>query len=239
MESEGLNKSQLADRLGVEPSYITRWLRGVYPRVETMREVLGKLGWDLERARPEYDPVEHVIDLVRETSSHSSSKPPSYEDLVRQLHEHEEKRRPAPSTSGTIYAGTIRADGFQVSPPTKPSVLPAAARFFPTDCHDAESIRYYDIVGTSHASKYPEGCLVIVRHIKGNEELPGQFDAIVSMRSDPGTQYLRTVLRVDDVNGKSETRYLLLKPEKESDQRISSVANIYVNAIVIARWIAE
>lgn len=58
------NQAQLAEFLGVDPAYVSRWLKGSSPRIDQIRNALTVLGWSLERARPDYDPFTDAIAKV-------------------------------------------------------------------------------------------------------------------------------------------------------------------------------
>lgn len=58
------NQAQLAEFLGVDPAYVSRWLKGSSPRLDQIRNALTVLGWSLERARPDYDPFADAIAKV-------------------------------------------------------------------------------------------------------------------------------------------------------------------------------
>lgn len=58
------NQAQLAEFLGVDPAYVSRWLKGSSPRIDQIRNALTVLGWSLERARPDYDAFADAIAKV-------------------------------------------------------------------------------------------------------------------------------------------------------------------------------
>lgn len=58
MDRKGWNQTQLAQFLGESPVNVNRWSNYTIPHPEKMEEILNKLGGDIERAFPTWDPAQ-------------------------------------------------------------------------------------------------------------------------------------------------------------------------------------
>lgn len=66
----GARQEDLAALLGVSQSTVNRWINGGEASESTALAVLDKLGWRLDRARPDYDPIREALSAAKKLREH-------------------------------------------------------------------------------------------------------------------------------------------------------------------------
>lgn len=208
LDEHGMNQAQLAEYLGIEPPYISRWLRGAYPRLDLMQDVLRRLGWNLDRARPDYDPIEDAIQWVRsgieegdpsEGHEWNGEGPGQARDLfLKSLHEFIEYRRRERDARPRVI-GTVDPETQAVSlGPVLPRIEKAAHESLPLLCTSKSA--KWDILTVGEVapvSGYDAPDLMFVEALPAGTPLQGGSQVVARLGQD-GVYLLRYLPVMDD-----------------------------------------
>lgn len=222
LREKGLNQAQLAEFLGIEPPYISRWLRGAYPRLDLMQDVLARLGWQLDRAHPEYDPV---IDAVKQVRGELDEAAPdavaeSYgagagrADFRKLLDNFVEIRQTeldsVPRIEGLIRVSQQefevvfeRPAGYDLAK------LESCIPRFANGGHRPLQALLLDRAATPFGSG--DTVLAFVREWRNSEEIPDGTEVIV-LCPVTGLHFMRRIHSIDEVQGKKRTTFTVFVP---------------------------
>ncbi len=206
MTQRHFNQAQLAEFLEVDPAYISRWLKGSSPRIEQMRSVLSNLGWDMDRARPNYDPFGDAIRALDEgregVDLKKGKKVSPLGDVkeVRQLLEeaaesHRRQQQKPVSSVGKILAGRGTLES---SEPVEMAGLQAIGEVIsPLDYADND-LSVVTVEGNDLAPVYPAGSFIFLRRILKPQGVPDGTDVLFEAIRKPGVLHLRRLVRISE-----------------------------------------
>ncbi|MDK2971431.1 MAG: helix-turn-helix protein [Candidatus Sumerlaeota bacterium] len=222
LKEKGLNQAQLAEFLGIEPPYISRWLRGAYPRLDLMQDVLARLDWQLDRAHPEYDPVIDAVKQVRseldeatgDAVAESCGTDAEQVDFRKLLSNFVEIRQTeldsVPRIEGLIRFSQEdfevvfeRPSGYDLAK------LESCIPRFANGGHRPLQALLLDRAATPFGSG--DTILAFVREWHSGEEIPDGTEVIVQCPVN-GLHYLRRFHSIDDVQGKKRTSFTVFVP---------------------------
>lgn len=76
---------RIAVLIDEKPGAVSKWMHGQQMRNDILARIAGKMGWNLDRARPEYDPAadlaaerERLIGEVGRVAESPASPPPQF-----------------------------------------------------------------------------------------------------------------------------------------------------------------
>lgn len=214
LQRKHFNQAQLSEYLDVDPAYVSRWLKGSSPRLEQLRKVLDRLGWQLERAHPDYDPFRDAVALLEQAQetageddtvgeaaaayrSQSDEQKAELAGLLKQL----SKQQSRPESERVSFEGVIRGEQATAVAPEDIAELPVTEV-------GASLFKSYDwagaglgvlVVEDSHlAPVYPAGTNLLVRRVLRSSDVPNGFDIIVETRKEPGVRFLRKLMRIEE-----------------------------------------
>lgn len=203
MEEHRFNQAQLAEYLNVDPAYISRWLKGAHPRIDQMSRVLKALGWNLDRAHPDYDPVVDALTLVSQEPKaadsgelkqavEASGAPASLKRVLEKA-----SRRAAVARAGIRFAGRVDAntgsvefDDFELPIPTFLSPT------FSTMLADKQDIVLFLVEGTGLTPHYYDGTWLFAQQVNNLSELQTGDDAFFRSKPKSRTCDLRRFVRM-------------------------------------------
>jgi transcriptional regulator with XRE-family HTH domain len=209
MLQKHFNQAQLAEFLKVDPAYVSRWLKGSSPRLDQMRSVLALLGWDLERARPEYDPFNDAIRILEESREGSDAKKgkkaPATTPLgdvreVKQLLQDAAESHRRQQQRPVHGVGKLNAEKgiMQQTEPTELNGLQAISDMLrPVDYADND-ILVIHVHGHHLAPVYPDGSLLLTRRILKPHVVPDGTDVFFEAIRKPGSFHLRRLVRISE-----------------------------------------
>ncbi|MBX3728163.1 MAG: helix-turn-helix domain-containing protein [Candidatus Sumerlaeia bacterium] len=242
-QERGLNQAQLALLLGIEPPYISRWLRGAYPRLDLMVEVLGRLGWRMDRAHPGYDPIADAAALIQQQMAHHSNgsmvdRPDLSVEQFQQMLDKFLTARQRDAASRPAITGCVRAGTGEVAwgRPALPFVsdlessLPHFAR------HGRQALQALLLEAVTAEPVRGGGPLAFVREALEDEEVPDGSEVVVQLRAEE-TSHLRRIYRLQDSAkvGKS-SHYVLLPVGGLGKMLQSRVSSTRVTHVVEGWW---
>lgn len=178
MEERRLNQAQLAELLKVDPAYVSRWLKGAHPRIDQMSRVLTALGWNLDRANPDYDPVADALTQVSQEpfgveasavkeAATAYGAPASLKRVLEKA-----SRRAADAKAGIPFAGRIDAADGAVSFEDFEIAIPRfLSPVFSTAMTDKEDVVLFLLEGSGMAPQYQDGAWLFAQQINSLSEL--------------------------------------------------------------------
>ncbi|MGF1572004.1 MAG: helix-turn-helix domain-containing protein [Sumerlaeia bacterium] len=208
MKERHYNQAQLAEFLNVDPAYISRWLKGSSPRLDQLRNVLEILGWQLSRARPDYDPFADAIDTIDQSDSADKAAGGSVKDKnrkygnmkeIKSLLEDAAKSQKQPEAVPLALLGSMDAE-------SGITTLNLTEKFF----HDslnatlekqdfAETELYcIKVTASSPNAPFPANSTVLLRKILRPSGVPTKSLVLMEPASEPGKLYLRKLVRLRD-----------------------------------------
>lgn len=203
MQKHHFNQAQLAEHLRVDPAYISRWLKGSSPRIDQMIGVLATLGWQLDRARPEYNPFEDALSIAREqghdTSAARAGKKTGASEIGALLRGADEASRRESSPPVTHTGSLDSASGqvlFRESPGSQE--LDTVFGIFPALPYASRSLTYITVSGNGLAPMFRDGTRVILRRITKQNEVPDGTVVVMETARRPATFQVRRLVRVID-----------------------------------------
>lgn len=255
---EGLNRhhfnqAQLSEFLGVDPAYVSRWLKGSSPRLDQLRNVLTKLGWDLHRAHPDYDPFQDAVKRLQsafDSPSGVAEEGPTYGVTskkeareVRDLLQHLAKQQSQMERTPVCLEGHIRGAGAAFEP------LAKGAEKETYELSPA-LFREYDFAGTQVSMArveddcldplYPAGTILFLRRVNNIGTVPNGFEVLMQGKKEDGPLQLRRLVRIEEPEANRVDRligapvtprqeYVFLRP------REASVHSVVIGAMLSAR----
>jgi hypothetical protein len=237
-QERGLNQAQLATLLGIEPPYISRWLRGAYPRLDLMVEVLGRLGWRMDRAHPGYDPIADAAALIQQQMvHHGNGATAGQSDVpVEQFHQLLERFltvRQRDAASRPAITGTVRAGTGEVAwgRPALPFVADLEANLPHFARHGRQALQALLLEAVTTEAVHGGGPLAFVREALEDEEPPDGSEVVVQVRAEE-TSHLRRLYRLQDAAKAGKASHYVLLPVgglgKMAQSRISATRVTHV-----------
>ncbi|MCB2156430.1 helix-turn-helix domain-containing protein [bacterium] len=212
MEERRFNQAQLAEFLKVDPAYVSRWLKGAHPRIDQMSRVLTALGWDLDRAHPDYDPVADALTRVSQDPTGVDSgavkeaaadygAPASLKRVLEKA-----SRRAADAKSGVIFAGRVDASNgsvkFEEFELPVPNFLSPA---FSTMLTDKEDIVLFLLEGSGLAPHFQDGTWLFAQQVNSISELKTGDDVMFKTGAKGKNCDLRRFVRMTNASsGRTE-----------------------------------
>jgi transcriptional regulator with XRE-family HTH domain len=200
------NQAQLAEFLHVDPAYISRWLKGSSPRIDQMRSVLTNLGWDLDRAHPDYDPFGDAIRTLEEgraviepKKGKKSSQLGDAGEVRQLLADAAESHRRAQQRPVNMIGRLVAQKGLMegVEPKEVVGLQTMDEVLKPLDYADNE-MSVAEVVGNDFAPAYPQGSLVFLRRILKPGAVPDGTDVLFEALRKPGVLQLRRLVRISE-----------------------------------------
>lgn len=204
MAARHFNQAQLAEHLGVDPAYVSRWLKGSSPRIDQMRGVLSTLGWDLERARPDYDPFEDAIhqikqepeilgDAVAEAGADYSNLTDIKDLLEGAAETHKRLSHPPILLNGEVDAASAQIK-FQEK--GKPKSFDTFGALFPQLDYADNEMTMLLVKGNDLAPAYYDGTNLVLRRVLKASAVPEGSVVVFEAPRKPGGFHLRRLVRV-------------------------------------------
>lgn len=206
MASRHYNQAQLAEHLGVDPAYVSRWLKGSSPRIDQMRNVLITLGWDLERARPDYDAFEEAIAQLRQKPAagggKAKDKAADYQNLesIRKLLEsaaetHRRRSQPPVTVIGRVDTAKDRVLLEQAkNAPSYEGLSP----LFPAPGFADNELSMLVVSGAGLEPVFSDGARLLVRRVLRVNLVPDGTTVVLEAIRKPNELALRHLVKVED-----------------------------------------
>lgn len=233
MEVRHFNQAQLAEFLDVDPAYVSRWLKGSSPRIDQIVRVLTALGWDLDRARPSYDPFSDVARQLGEGKSATKAAEDTTE-LKKLLKRASEARQHEASPPIQVLGVVEKADGQADMRDKNADEVPDFISTFYT-CPDYSENDLF-ILQTREGvfdGRMPHGSHLVMRRVLNASAAAEGALILLGPASDPKKLWLRRLARVENTGARRIERVLGL-PINEQQELISlkpREANIHSVAV--------
>lgn len=209
MTQRHFNQAQLAEFLKVDPAYVSRWLKGSSPRIQQMREVLSKLGWELERARPDYDPfADAIIRVETDTDPEGSKrkvaeKGATYQKKsipeVKKLLEDAAEAHRIVNTAPVPLVGTVTAAGGSVEVAKDATTLfDTVGTMFPETNFSENTLAFLKVQGSELEPMYHDGDILAVRRVLQPALVPDGTIIVFEGGKKGSAGHLRRLIRVAD-----------------------------------------
>ncbi len=209
MSDRHFNQAQLAEFLKVDPAYISRWLKGSSPRLHQMREVLSHLGWDIDRARPDYDPFSDAITRVDSEKGAAGSKKKVAEKTaayrkmdageVKKLLEGAAETHRIATAAPVPLVGTVAAENAQVTVGKDASATyDTIGTMFPEVDFAENTLSFLRVEGKNLEPLYRDGDLLAVRRVLQPSKAPDGSVVVFETGKRGSTGHLRRMIRVAD-----------------------------------------
>jgi transcriptional regulator with XRE-family HTH domain len=204
MNTRHFNQAQLAEFLKVDPAYVSRWLKGSSPRLDQMRNVLTTLGWDIMRARPDYDAFEDALSQLSGEGAPAGvkEKGKSYQnmkDIKGLLTDAADKHKRA-SLPPVVQVGTMKAaDGrIEFADSSKSSTFDGFTPLLGKVDYAANELGFVVVQGNEMSALYPAGTRLFVRKVLKPQGVPDGAQVIMEGLDEPGIFLLRRLMRAHD-----------------------------------------
>lgn len=212
MEERRFNQAQLAEFLKVDPAYISRWLKGAHPRIDQMSRVLTVLGWNLDRAHPDYDPVTDALTRVAQEpygvesgavkeAATQYGAPASVKKVLEKA-----SRRATDAKSGVAFAGRINStDGsakFEEFELPVPQYLPSSYSII---LSEKEDLSLFLVEGNGLEPHYQNNSWLFALQVNNLSELKTGDDVLFKMGAKGKSCDLRRFVRMTNADsGRTE-----------------------------------
>jgi len=197
MTKHHFNQAQLSEFLGVDPAYISRWLKGSSPRIDQMLVILSALGYDLDRAHPAYDPCRDALKRVVEGDVSYDGSKISTDDLKAVItgaaQSQWREKFPETTISGSIDATTGKATPTKESEP-----LEGIVQLFPELAYCQKQLRTMRVVGEAMSPAVKDGSLVFLRKIVDEDAVPTGAIILFETARRPQAWQMRRLIRMPD-----------------------------------------
>ncbi len=207
MANRHFNQAQLAEFLGVDPAYVSRWLKGSSPRIDQMRNVLTTLGWELDRARPDYDPFADAITKIKDTPdpqtgkkiAEKSTEYKKLDDIKDLLEGAAEAHKRLSHEPVPLYGGISAADGVvsYKESDKAPDFDSLTGLYGPVEYAD-NALYMLTVSGNELAPTYLNGARLLLRRVLQPNAVPNGAEVILEAVRKPGKLHLRRLVRVMD-----------------------------------------
>lgn len=200
------NQAQLAEFLSVDPAYISRWLKGSSPRLDQMRHVLTTLGWELDRARPDYDPFADAIHHVAKGPDGASGgkvedKKTAYQNMdeVKKLLEGAAESAKRLATPTVPLAGRVTgADASATIDAAPKGIVDSLHELFPAVDFADNELLLLTVEGTALEPAFRAGTRLAVRRVLRPGGVPEGALVILESTKKPIRSVLRRLVRLGD-----------------------------------------
>lgn len=224
MQERHVNQAQLSEFLGVDPAYVSRWLRGSSPRIGQMKDVLAKLGWSLDRARPDYDPFGDVIDRIETVQPEGQARKvaeaaPAYRrkdapDVKHLLKQAAEAHRIVNSAPVPVTGAVATADGCVALEDKSGTSFDTVGNVFPETNYAENALSLMKIEGDGMMPAFKAGDLLALRRILQPSLVPDGTVVVMEGTKKGSVPCLRRLIRVAD-RGESRIERLVGLPLAE------------------------
>ncbi len=210
MTERHFNQAQLADFLKVDPAYVSRWLKGSSPRIHQMRDVLSRLGWNLDRARPDYDPFADAITRVESDKEPTGSRKKVAEkagaysrkdaEEVKKLLEGAAETHRIVNTAPVPLVGSVATQSAVVSVGKEATAIyDTVGTMFPEVNYAENALSFIRVEGKDLEPLYRNGDLLAVRRVLQPAKVPdGAVIVFDSGKRGSTSSSLRRLIRVAD-----------------------------------------
>ncbi len=200
------NQAQLAEFLHVDPAYISRWLKGSSPRIDQMRTVLTNLGWDLERAHPDYDPFGDAIRTLEEgrpvvepKKGRKASQLGDAGEVRQLLADAAEAHRRAQQRPVNLIGRLLAQKGLmEAIEPSEVAGLQTMNEVLKPLDYAGNELSVAEVAGNDFAPAYPQRSLVFLRRILKPGSVPDGTDVLFEALRKPGLLHLRRLVRISE-----------------------------------------
>lgn len=209
MAERHFNQAQLAEFLKVDPAYVSRWLKGSSPRIHQMREVLSKLGWEIDRARPDYDPFADAINRVETDQEPEGSKKKVGEKAgtyqkksipeVKKLLEDAAEAHRIVNTAPVPLVGRVTAADASVTVSKDPeATFDTVGTMFPEVNFAENAVSFLKVDGGELEPLYRSGDILAVRRVLQPSLVPDGTIIVFESGKKGAAGFMRRLIRVAD-----------------------------------------
>lgn len=240
MRERHFNQAQLAEFLGVDPAYISRWLKGSSPRLDQLRNVLQVLGWQLNRARPDYDPFADAIETIDQSDSADSGsakeKSRKYGNMkeIKSLLEDAAKSQKQTEAPPLALLGTIDAELGLAKMDAKEKSFSDSINAT-IDKQDFAETELYCIKVTSSSlnAPFPQGSTVFLRRVLRPSGVPSKSLVLLEPVAEPGKIYLRQLVRLRDESANRVDRLIGAPVSPSQDYMYFKPREVKIHSVVV------
>jgi len=238
MSARRFNQAQLAEFLSVDPAYVSRWLHGSNPRVDVMMDVLRKLDWRMDRARPGYDPFRETVELLRGAEEGSvketarAANRGSMTAVLDFLNDAAHRRR-VDSALKVCVCGQVNASDGSLCDAAGAEELRYLHELLPpeTDAsYLAPQLCALRVTGGALPGVCPEEGYLLARDVRDASQLPG--GALVVVESEGGLA-IRRLMRVTGARGAPDA-YCLTGQCCDEPGTLSHIRETAIRQMIVA-----
>jgi len=231
LKEKRINQAQLAEFLSVDPAYVSRWLRGSSPRLGQLIKCLELMGWTLERAHPDYDPLEDTLKRVEKTVGAAKAK--STNRTMLEMMEELVVRQRALEVEPVPLVGVLDAASGSVQAPKGrgQASFDTAQSLAPAGSGKPSELRALKVEGADLAPEIPAGSVLFLRQPETGEKVPEGALAIIRLPAKGSEPCLR---RVHWPDAPTETPLVLLvHPAGDNKMQIVAARTVEVRFLVV------
>lgn len=244
MKERHFNQAQLAEFLGVDPAYISRWLKGSSPRLDQLRNVLEILGWHLNRARPDYDAFADAIDTIDQSDSADKASSGSVKEKgrkygnmkeIKSLLEDVAKSQKQPEAAPLALLGSMDAYSGVTTLSSEAASFADSINSTLKKQDFAETELYCVKVTTSGPNApFPAGSTIFLRRILRPSGVPTKSIVLMEPVAEPGKLYLRQLVRLRDESANRVDRLIGAPVSPAQDYLYFKPREVKLHSVVVA-----